>query len=135
MKKSEVITKFYADILDAMKKRYRTVVECNGRVQYKIYVWEDGEIECLEGVQGDTCYLKPRSMETRELYYVCTVGGQYIDYWDFSDHSAPEDDAEREAEEQEIIEWLVGEYDNDGAEIELDNAIEEAERAEEYEAP
>lgn len=132
MKKSEIIKANYASILEAMKEHYETVVRSYGRCQYQIYVWEDGEIECLQGPQGDNSWLKPKDAEPRMLYYVCTVGGQYIDPWDFADHGAPDDQDEREKEEEEIFSWLIEEYDHEGAEAALDAAIDEAEEEERY---
>lgn len=130
MKKSEFIQEHYSALIDAMVDAYEDVAGSYGRVQYKIYIWDDGQIERLQGCQGDSTRLVPRQCEPRELYYVCTVGGQYIDPWDFSDHSAPDDDDEREQEEQEILDWLVDDYKHNGAEAALDEAIKEAEQEE-----
>ena len=129
MKKSEAIAKYYGDIAAAMAERYRAVIECDGRIQYKIYVWEDGEIECLEGVQGDSTWLQARDMEPRELYYVCTIDAPCFDAWDYTDHFAPDDEAEREAERKEIIDYLVAEYETNVADV-LDDIISDAEREE-----
>lgn len=127
MKKSEAIKKFYAEIKDAMVERYRIVLDCNGILQYKVYVWEDGQIECLEGPQGDNSFLQARDNEPRELYYVTTVDAPCFDPWDCTDHSAPDDEAEREAERAEIIDWCVDEYQTNGADAILDAAIDDAE--------
>lgn len=132
MKLSEIITNNYKAITEAMVSMYRTVLESNGRIQYKIYIWDDGEIECLEQVQGDNSYLQPRDMEPRALYYVTTIEQPNFDPWDSADHSAPDDEQEREAEEQEIIDWLVQEYETNVGD-ELDNIISEAEMVEHYE--
>ena len=131
MKKSEAITKYSGDIAEIMVNRYRTVLECDGRIQYKIYVWEDGEIECMEGPQGDNSWLQAKNNEPRELFYVCTIDSPCFDPWDYSDHGAPEDDDEREAERSEIIDWLVNDY-KDNVSDKLDEIIEEAEREESY---
>lgn len=130
MKKSEVIKRYYGDIRDAMVERYRTVLECSGSVQYKIYVWEDGEIECQEGPQGDNAYLAPRSGEPRDLYYIGTIAAPYFDPWDLSDHAAPDDEDERETERREIIDWAVDEYRESGADALIDAAIDAAEQDE-----
>ena len=131
MKKSEIISSNYNKIIDVMVDRYEDVLISGGRVQYKLFVWEDGEIECLEGCQGDTSYLRPKQNESRELYYVCTIDAPCFDPWDMTDHSAPDDEEEREREKREIIDWLVDEYRHEGAEALLDATIEEAEMSEE----
>ena len=131
MKRSEIIAKYRKEIAAEMVQHYRTVLECSGRIQYKVYVWEDGELECLEGVQGDTSYLRPRDAEPRELYFVCTLSAACFDPWDFADHSAPEDESEREKEEAEIIDYLVDEYETGVFDV-LDAVIEEAEQEEQY---
>lgn len=131
MKRSECITKYYKDIAAAMVERYRTVLECDGRIQYKVYIWEDGEMECLQGVQGDNSWLQARDCEPRELFYVCKIDSPCFDPWDYSDHSAPDDEEEREAERKEIIDYLVGEYETNISDV-LDVVIEEAERDESW---
>ena len=131
MKKSEIISSNYNKIIDVMVDRYEDVLNSGGRVQYKLFVWEDGEIECLEGCQGDTSYLRPKQNESRELYYVCTIDAPYFDPWDMTDHSAPDDEEEREREKHEIIDCLVDEYRREGADALLAATIEEAEMSEE----
>ena len=131
MKRSEIISENYKAITEAMVSRYRTVLESNGRIQYKIYIWDDGEIVCLEQVQGDNSYLLHIEMEPRALYYVTTIEQPNFDPWDSADHSAPDDEQEREAEEKEIIDWLVQEYETNVGD-ELDNIISEAEMVEHY---
>lgn len=110
MKKSEVMVMYREKIIDTMVEYYEYVLNCNGRIQYTIYIWEDGEIEILEEVQGGNSWLKPREMETRELFCVCTIDCPFFDPWDCTDHSAPDDEEGREAERKEIIDWLVDEY-------------------------
>ena len=132
MKLSEIITNNYKAITEAMVSMYRTVLKSNGRIQYKIYIWDDGEIVCLEQVQGDNSYLLHIEMEPRALYYVTTIEQPNFDPWDSADHSAPDDEQEREAEEKEIIDWLVQEYETNVGD-ELDNIISEAEMVEHYE--
>lgn len=131
MKRSEIITKYSREIAEVMVERYRSVLECAGRIQYKVYVWEDGELECLEGVQGDNSYLRPRDMEPRELYYVCTIDAPCFDPWDYTDHSAQDDENKREKERGEIIDYLVGEYETNISDA-LDVVIEEAEQEERF---
>lgn len=132
MKDSEIISKFSNIIAAEMIARYRTVLECAGRVQYQIYIWEDGEIEVLPGPQGDNSYLKAKDYEPRELVYVLTISSPFFDPWDYTDESAPDVEEEREAAEQEIIDWLVDEYQNSVSDI-LDSVIEEAKWKEEME--
>lgn len=131
MKRSECITKHSGDIAETMVNRYRTVLESEGRIQYKIYVWEDGEIECLEGVQGDNAWLQPKDREPRELFYVCTIDSPCFDPWDYTDHAAPDDEDEREAERAEIIDYLVNDYEENVSDI-LNAIIKEAETEEKF---
>lgn len=125
MKQSEAIEKYQREITDELVSCYRIVLNYYGRIQYKVYVWEDGEIETLQGVQGDNSWLQPRSAEPRKLFYVCTVDAPCFDPWDFADHAAPDDEDEREAERKEIIDYLVGEYEHNVSEV-IETAIEEA---------
>ena len=131
MKASEAIERYRSKIADAMKEDYRAVLECNGKVQCKIYVWEDGEIEELCGPQGDNGWLQAKQYEPRELFYVCTVSAPFFDPWDYSDHAAPENDEEREQEEKEIIDWLCDEYCGSIDET-IDNVIKECVEQEKY---
>jgi len=125
MKKTEAIEKFRKEIRDEMVDRYRKVLECNGQIQYQIYVWEDGEIEVLPGPQGDNSYLKAKDLEPRQLFYICTIKEPFFDPWDQADHAAPDDEDERDAEEAEIIDWLVDEYAENVSDL-LDQIIREA---------
>ena len=127
-----IIMKRYADkIEDAMVQRYRDVIAANGSIQYKIYIWDDGEIECLEQPQGDSGYLKANELESRALYYVTTIDAPCFDPWDCVDHSAPEDEQEREEELREILEWLSDEYEQNVHDALMD-LIVEAEQEEEF---
>lgn len=128
MKKSEVIAKKRAALRDKMRDCYRSVLNSDGQIQYKIFIWSDGVIETLEGCQGDSSWLQAPDYETRELYEVCKIDAPCFDPWDYADHSAPEDEEERNAERESIISWLVGEYDPD--EI-LDAVISDAQFDEE----
>ena len=130
MKRSECIMKYYDDISAAMVEHYRLVLGCNGRIQYKIYIWEDGEIESLQGVQGDSDWLQPRDGEPRELYYVCKVDSPHFDPWEISDSVAPEDDEQAEAERKEIIDQCVDDYES-GIDGILSMILEDAKREEE----
>lgn len=132
MKKSEIISKNRKAIIDAMADRYQVVLDSDGKIQYQIYIWEDGEIEMLEGAQGDNSYLQPKSGEPRDLYYIATVSAPCFYAFDYSDEPEPEDETEREAARQEIIDYLVGEYRQNQADEIIDHVIDEAERDEKY---
>lgn len=133
MERSEVISMYRDQIMVHMVKDYRSVLECNGRIQYQLYIWEDGEIEELEDVHGSTGYLQPRDAEPRALFYVGKVACPYFDPWDCTDHSAPEDEAERERERMEIINWCMEEYES-AIDEKLDEIIDEAKSEEVYDA-
>lgn len=111
MKRSEIISQYADEIKAAMADSYRSVLDCNGKVQYRIYVWDDGEIRTLEGVQGDNGYLVAGDAADRKLYFVCTVSEPFFDPWDSTDHAAPDDEEQREAERQEIIAWCMEAYE------------------------
>lgn len=131
MNRSEIISLHREAIASDMVSRYRSVLECGGRIQYKLFIWEDGELEVLEGVQGDNSWLQARDAEPRELFYICTIDCPCFDPWDCTDHAAPDDEEEREREEQEIIDWCVDEY-KAAIDEKLDAVIECAKCEEEY---
>lgn len=131
MKKSEAIEMYRENILEAMRECYETVAK-HPDIEEDIYIWEDGEIEILENVRGGSGYLKAKDSEPRELFYVTTVNmPMNYDPWDFSDYGEPEDEEEAKAELEEIISWLVENYDPDEA---LDEAFDRAVEEEEMEA-
>ena len=123
MKKSEIITKYRTQIKEAMADRYHVVLDSNGSIQYGIYIWEDGEIEMLEGCTGDNTWLQPKSYESRKLYYITTVKAPFFNAFDFSDDPEPEDEDEKETARQQIVNWLVDEYMREGADDVLDTII------------
>ena len=129
MKRSEAIKKYSEPIKEAMIESYRSVLNSYGKIQYRIYAWEDGEIERMEQVQGDNAYLQAKDIEPRELFYVCTISMPFYSPWDYSDHAAPEEENEREAEEREIIDYMVDEYQQNISDV-IDDIITEAERDE-----
>lgn len=120
MKSSEIIKANYGKISESMFERLRTVYECGGRIQYAIYVWEDGELEIMQQAHGDSSWLEAKESETRALVYVGTVKAPNFDPWAVTDEPKPEDDAAREEAEAEIINWVM-----DGAEQYVDAIIEE----------
>lgn len=124
--KSSVLKRYSDKIQDAMVECYRGAIESDGCIQYKIYVWDDGEIECLIQPQGDNSYLKPNDFETRSLYFVATIDAPFFNAWDYSHESIPDDEEEAEAERIAIIDWLVGEYRLNASDV-LDAIISEAE--------
>lgn len=131
MKASEIIAKYRKEIAESMTDAYRTVISHAGRFQYKVYVWSDGEIERLQGPQGDNSCLVPKTNEPRSLYYIATVSEPYINIWDIAGESVPDDEAEKEAKEAEIIDCLTDEYRSNSVDDIIDNAIEKAKEDEE----
>ena len=129
MKNSEMIKKFAAKIQESMIESYKTAIECEGRIEYQIYIWEDGEVERLQTVSGDNSYLKAKDSEPRKLVYVTTVKG--CNPYDCADEAIPEDEAEREAMKAELIDWLMDEYKAAVSE-KLEEAIEREENEEKY---
>ena len=125
MTKSELIRKHFAELAKVLAKHYETVVDSEGRVQYKVYIWSDGEIQCLEQAQGDNSYLVPNDCETRELYYVTTVGGYRVDLTD----AAGLPGIETEDDHRDAVEYLVDAYKQELPDL-LDELIYEAEREE-----
>lgn len=133
MKTSEAIKKYQPEIMETMSEKYRYVLESEGRLQYKIYVWEDGVIECLEGVQCDNCYLQAKDHETRTLFYICTVSAPGFNIWDASGESAPENEQEAEEMAKSVIDACMEEYTDSLPDV-VDALIHEAEDDESYEA-
>ena len=133
MKKSELLKAHESEIIDAMVHYHDVVVDSVSRVQYKLYIWSDGEIEAMEQAQGETgSYLVPLAAETRELYYITTITeGAGFDPWDAAGSAPPDDEAEREAAETEILDWLKDAYRTD-AECQLEYIIRDAEQEEKY---
>lgn len=129
MNRSEIISKYSHKITDSAPVLYRSVLESYGMIQYQLYVWEDGEIDYLEQVQGDNAYLIPKDSEPRTLAYVCTISSPCFDPWDYTDHSAPETEEEREKEQEEIIDCLVDSYRENLSDM-IDCIIREAEQEE-----
>lgn len=133
MKKSEILREHYDEILDALKAAYTDVIQSRGRIQVKVYIWEDGEIETLTDAQGSSTRLAPRDAEPRQLYHVATVEKPFFDPWDYSNDPKPEDADEAEKAEEEIISWYIDEYTDEEMMSVLDNAIDDAEMEESIE--
>lgn len=131
MTRSDAIATYAADIKATMSECYKSVLECNGQLQYEIYVWEDGSIERLEQVQGDNSWLQVKDWEPRQLFYVTTIAAPCFDPWDYSDHAAPDDAEEREQERAEIIDWMVSDYSDNLSDV-ISSLIDEAEEQEKY---
>lgn len=126
MKRSEAIETYREEIAAAMRKAYRSVIECRGAIQYSIYVWEDGKIEELETAQGDNSFLAASTWEDWNLFDVTTVSMPCVDVWDLAGECPPDDEKAREEAEEAIIDWLCDEYRNDVDEN-IDRIIEDAE--------
>lgn len=126
LKKSEAIALYREKIAAAMREDYRYVLKSGGQIEYKIYIWEDGEVEELENVQGGNSWLQAKDCEDRKLYYVSTISCPCFDPWDYSEESRPDDDQEREKMESEIVDWLCSEYAHDVQEA-IDQTIRVAE--------
>ena len=111
MKYTEIISAHKSAILDAMTSAYRAVLHANGRIAIQIYIWEDGEIETLEEVQGSNSWLKANDAEPRKLYYVTTVdAGPCFDIWDASENGKPDDPDEAAALRDELTDWHMESY-------------------------
>lgn len=99
MKKTEAINKFRTEIEATMVESFRSVLESEGRIQYQIYIWEDGQIERLEGTYGDRSYLRPRDDEERQLFYICRVDWGYMGGAEITDIDEMVEDYESDVEE------------------------------------
>lgn len=128
MLRSEAIEKYWDSIIETMKKAYSDTI--GGNTQEKIYVWEDGEIETLYGVYGDTSFLRPKQWEDRELFYIATVST--ADPADFIDvYTEQMTEEEYNAVYDEAAQFLVDGYD---PEEELQCIFDDAIREEKAEA-
>ena len=130
MKKSEIITRFAPALETEMVRCYRSVLESAGRIQYGLYIWNDGEVMVHEEIQGDNVTVRPGNSETRELFPVLTVAAPFVDVFDLAGMDRPEDSAEADAAEAEAIDWLVDQYASEGASEQLDSAIRDVEMEE-----
>ena len=128
MKKSEIIKKYEDKIIEAMVEYYEAIVRYNGRVEYALYIWEDGEIEVLEKTSGDNSWLQAKDWEERELFYVTTVKvDSSFNIWDGAgDISIPEDEDEAAEMEEELIENLVNEYRTEQVYVDYRGALDTA---------
>lgn len=133
MTKTEIITAYYDRIAEALPEKYRAVLESGGHMQCDVYIWEDGELEFLCEAQGSTSYLKPKDCEPRMLYFVWRISAPCFDPWDAADHSAPDDEAQREAEREEIIDFLADEYKANVGDV-MDAILQEAKQEDLYNA-
>ena len=128
MKKSEIIKKYEDKIIETMIEYYEAIVRYNGRVEYALYIWEDGEIEVLEKTSGDNSWLQAKDWEERELFYVTTVKvDSSFNIWDGAGGiSIPEDEDEAEKMEEELIENLVDEYKREQVYVDYCGALDTA---------
>jgi len=130
MKRSEALKKYAAVITEKLPALYRETMESFGRVQYAVYVWEDGELQILEQVHGDNSYLIPKDGEPRELFYICTISGYNV--WDTFSDSVPDSEAEKADMEAGLIDDQVQNYKENLSDL-LYSIQQEAEEEEEYE--
>lgn len=131
MKESEIISTYRDSIEARMVELYRSVLNSDGRIQYKLYIWDDGQLDVLEEVQGGNSYLQPRELEPRSLVFIAKIDHPYFDPLDYTDDFRPDDEDEREEWEVEIIDWLVSEYKNHVSEV-VDEIISDREREERW---
>ena len=124
MTRKEVIEANREKLADKMRNLYRDVLDCDGRIEYSVYIWDDGEIETLEQTQGGNGWLKPKEWEDRKLFFVATIDSPFFDPWDCYPDPKPEDEEEAETIRNEIIDECVDDYDPD---CYIDLAIEEDE--------
>ena len=109
----DIVTKYEDKIVKEMIDCYRRVLEYNGNIEYKIYIWEDGEIEILETLNGSRGWLQPKECEPRKLYYITTVKSPGFDPFDCIAECIPEDEDEQEKLREEIIDDEVACYRQD----------------------
>ncbi len=124
--KLEVIEANEEKIIAEMESCYRSVLECDGRVEYKIYVWEDGEIEIFEDVQGGTTYLKANEYEERWLYGVTRVSFPNFDPFESYPETIPEDEDERDALREELIDEQMSYYSSESIPLIWEEILTEA---------
>lgn len=111
MKASEIITTHRNEIAEAIRDHLKTVYRCGGRLEYQMYIWDDGEIECLESVSGSSVWLAPKDSEPRRLIHVTTVKAPGFCPWDGCYDDIPEDAEERERAEAIIIDEIMSSAD------------------------
>lgn len=67
------------ELCEVMRDRMESVLESAGRVQYTVYLWDDGKIECLEDVCGGNTWLKPNDPD-RAMMEVATIKMPHYDW-------------------------------------------------------
>lgn len=127
MGKLETIYKNQDRIYQEMLARYRDVLVNDCKIQYQVYIWDDGEIETLEGPYGDNSILKPKQGEPRELYHVCTVDAPGLNVADYVEPNDPDDEQSIIEAQEDAIEELCDEY-KDTAQSILTEVIKEEQR-------
>lgn len=105
MKRSVVLDKHRETIIAAMRKYYERMLQEEGRLQYVIFITEDGRIYTLEDIAGGTS-----SLDADDLLYVTTIHKKNP-VWGCIDTPVPEDEDEREDLKQGIIECMMDDYD------------------------
>lgn len=109
----EVIRKYREEIEEALVNAYRMVLDNNGESQIMLYIWDDGEIEYMEDVQGGNSYYVPGSSASQDLHWIWTIDEPFFDPWDYADHPRPRSKAKQESERAEIINECVSNFASD----------------------
>ena len=105
-KTTEIIDKYADTIREAMIDAYKETLD-HPNWQIKLYIWESGKIDRLEGQAGDNFELSSKDPEVfGELYKLTTIKGFDVfgELWD--DGPIPEDEDTRNA----FLEWAVSDY-------------------------
>ena len=126
MTKLEVLKKHRTAIEQKAVELYRTVLECDGMIQFSLYVWEDGEIESLQDTNGGNDVLRPRDSEPRQLFFVDRISYPNFSWEDMMFDSVSEDEDERERQRQEAIDFAVDAFKDEFSDR-FDSIIKEVE--------
>lgn len=126
MTKLEALKKYRTAIEQEAVNLYRTVLECDGMIQFSLYVWEDGEIESLQDTNGGNSFLRPRDSEPRQLFFVVRLSEPTFRWEDMMFDPISEDDEEREQQWQDAIDCAVESFP-DWFSDKLDSIIREEE--------
>lgn len=101
------------EIEATMQECFESVLEANGANQFTIYLWDNGDIQVLEDVQGSHSRLVPREGYDHELFKIVTISIPCFDWRDYCSEHIPDADDEPEAYEQlreDTIEWYKEDY-------------------------
>ena len=126
MTKLEALKKYRPAIEQEAVNLYRTVLECDGMIQFSLYIWEDGEIESLQDVSGGNSFLRPRDSEPRQLFFVDTISNPTFSWADMIFDSVSEDEDEQEQQYKEAIDFAVDAFPDEFSDR-LDSIIRQEE--------